>query len=178
MRLCIWCHSGHVEGPKWRNSFSSIARSSELHSTHQPLMYVFSLYIDYWLGLCQLWDFFNWSTVKVYVERMLVNIIPIQLQRLTPVLLSLITRKTNKQTNFFFNLSNRLQPSTTEVKKSINIPQFSARSSRCCGCPLCCVAQFARVINCGRATSLEARETQTWTWSPHLDRAFMRVAYE
>ena len=85
-------------------------------------MYVFSLYIDYWLGLCQLWDFFNWSTVKVYVERMPVSIIPIQLQRWTPVLSSLIARRTNIQTNS----SNRPQPSATEVKKLIDIPQFTA----------------------------------------------------
>lgn len=57
---------------------------------------------------------------------MLVSIIPIQLQRLTPVLMSLTARRTNIQTNSFLNLSNRLQPSATEVKKSIDIPQFSA----------------------------------------------------
>ena len=56
---------------------------------------------------------------------MLVSIIPIELQKLTPVLLSL-TATTNMQTNSFLNVSNRPQPSANEVNKSIDTPQFSA----------------------------------------------------
>ena len=69
-----------------------IAQSSELRSTHSTnLMQSMSLYIDYNLGFRQLWwYYFTCSEVWVCTGRMLISIIPIQLQKLTPVFKVLI----------------------------------------------------------------------------------------
>ena len=133
-----------------------------------------SLYIDYNLGFCQLWwYYFTCSEVWVCTGRMLISIIPIQLQELTPVFKVLINGTANilQETflgyrqlhwgvviipkNFFFSI---LQYKLTLIDVELNA-NWRLRMSLLCQMPV--TLQTASLSCCGRLKTTVKRKRKT-----------------